>query len=203
MATQTDALSNVYARSLYELAHEAGGLEKIFEVAGELEQICELARGDRAFAEFLASPIIEKGRRGETLGRVFRDQVTDLTLRFLLVVNAKGRLDHLESINAAYDRLVQAAHDRIEVDVFTAHAVNAAEQQAIADAIGKALGKEPVVHQYTDPSMIGGIKLRIGDRLIDGSVATRLRRLRHNLMTSGGASVRERLGRIIEEGDVA
>ena len=200
MATQVDALSNVYARSLYELAEQAGGLDKIFEVAGELEQICELARGDQTFAEFLASPIIEKVKRGETLGRIFRDKVTDLTLRFLLVVNEKDRLGHLETINAAYDHLVQAAHDRIEVDVFTAHAIDADEQKAISERIQAAIGKEPVLHAYTDARMIGGLKLRIGDRLIDGSVATRLRRLRHNLITSGGTTVRERIDRIIEEG---
>jgi len=198
-----DALANVYARSLYELAEQAGGLDKIFEVAGELEQICELARGDAAFAEFLASPIIEKARRGATLGRIFRDQVTDLTLRFLLVVNQKGRLGHLESINTAYDQLVQAAHDRIEVDVITAHAIDAGEQAAIAARIKTAIGKEPVLHPYTEPGMIGGLKLRIGDRLIDGSVATRLRRLRQSLMTSGSTIVRERFDRIIEEGGTA
>ena len=203
MPTHADALSIVYARSLYELAEQAGGLDKIFEIAGELEQICELARGDGAFAEFLASPIIEKGRRTEALGQIFRDQVTDLTLRFLLVVNEKGRLGHLESINAAYDQLVQSAHDRIEVDVFTAEAIDDAKRQAITDRIRKALGKEPVLHPYTDPTMIGGLKLRIGDRLIDGSVATRLRRLRQNLQTHGGTVVRDRIDRIIEDGDAA
>ena len=47
--------------------------------------------------------------------------------------------------------------------------------------------------------MIGGLKLRIGDQLIDGSVASRLRRLRQNLLTSGGSAIRNRLGRIIED----
>lgn len=194
-----DALAHVYARSLYELAEQAGGLDKIFEVGAELEQICELARADKAFAEFLGSPIIAKGRRGEALGSIFRDQVTDLTLRFLLVVNEKGRLGHLEPINSAFDQLVQAAHDRVEVDVFTAQPIDAGEQQAIADRIKAAIGKEPVLHPYTDPGMIGGIKLRIGDRLIDGSVATRLRRLRHTMHSSGGAAVRGRFDRIIQE----
>lgn len=196
----SDALARIYARSLYELADEAGGRAKIFEIAGELEEICELARADRVFAEFLASPIIERHRRGEALGRIFRDRVTDLALRFLLVVNDKGRLSHLEHINAAFDRLVQRAHDRVEVDVFTVTPLEDEQVRAIGEKIRTAIGKEPVIHPYTDRTMLGGLKLRIGDQLIDGSVATRLRRLKQRFATSGSAAVRARFDRIVEDG---
>ena len=199
MVTQSDALSQIYARSLYELAEEAGGLPKIFEVAGELEEICELARGDGSFNEFLASPIIDHERRAEALGRIFQDRITDLTLRFLLVVNDKGRLGHLEAINEAFDRLVQVAHDRVEVDVFTVGSLEEEQLALIRARIQSKLGREPVLHCYTDESMIGGIKLRIGDRLIDGSLATRLRRMRQSLLTSGKLAIRERFDRIIED----
>ncbi len=195
----SDALAQIYARSLYELADEAGGRDKIFEIAGELEEVCELGRGNRQFAEFLASPVIDRHKRGDALGRVFRDRVTDLTLRFLLVVNDKGRLGHLEHINTAFDRLVQAAHDRIEVDVFTAAPLGDEQVRAIAGKIRAALGKEAVLHPYTDRAMLGGLKLRIGDQLIDGSVSTRLRRIRQRLATSGNAKIRERFDRIIED----
>jgi F-type H+-transporting ATPase subunit delta len=200
MATQTDALAQIYAHSLYELADEAGGAEKIFEVAAELEQVCELARGDKSFAEFLASPIIDCKRRGAALGAIFRDQITDLTLRFLLVVNDKGRLAHLESMNTALDRIVQEAHGRIEVDVYTAEPVADATLETIRGRVQTALGREPVLHPYTDRSMIGGLKLRIGDQLVDGSVATRLRRVRHDMLSKGGAMVRDRIDKIVDEG---
>ncbi len=199
MVTHSDALSQIYARSLYELAEEAGGLPKIFEVAGELEEICELAREDGSFDEFLASPIIDRGRRAEALGRIFQDRITDLTLRFLLVVNDKGRLGHLEAINEALDRLVQIAHGRVEVDVFTAGSLEEEQLALIRARIQSKLGREPILHCYTDESLIGGIKLRIGDRLIDGSLATRLRRIRQRLLTSGKLAIRERFELIIED----
>ena len=199
MVTQSDALSEIYARSFYELAEEAGGLPKIFEVAEELEGICELARADVRFNEFLASPIIDRGRRAEALGRIFQDRITDLTLRFLLVVNDKGRLGHLEAINEALDRLVQGAHDRVEVDVFTVGSLEEEELASIRARIQSKLGREPVLHCYTDESMIGGIKLRIGDRLIDGSLSTRLRRMQESLLTAGKLAIRERYDRIIED----
>ena len=104
MTRHTDALSAMYARSLYELAEEAGGRDKILEVADEIEQVCELAVDDRAFREFLGSPIVERGRRGDALRNIFRERVTDLVLRFLLVLNDRGRLGHLEAIGDAVYR---------------------------------------------------------------------------------------------------
>ena len=203
MTPHTDAVAQVYARSLYELADQAGGREKILEVGQELEQICELARGERALREFLASPIVDEKRRAESMGRMFADRITDLTLRFLLVLNAKGRLSHLEVIGEAFDQLVHAEFGRIEVDVYTAGSIAPEQLEAIKQRIGQTLGKEAVLYPYEDPAMIGGIKLRIGDQLIDGSVATRLRRMKQSLRTgssSGGSHLGERLSRFIEEG---
>jgi len=198
MPEQADAIAKVYARSLYELAESAGGLDKITEIGDELEQICELARGDRAFRELLASPIIDGTKRGETIARIFRDNVSDLTLRFLLVLNDKRRLGHLERVNTAYDQLIQEAYGRVEVDVFTAAPLADHVKSAIADRIRVAIGREPVLHAYTDPTMLGGIRLRLGDQLIDGSVASRLARLRHSILSTGGSRLREEAARIIE-----
>jgi F-type H+-transporting ATPase subunit delta len=199
MATHTDAVATIYARSLYSLAEEAGGKDKLVEIGDELEQVCELARADRNLREFLASPIIDINARAKALRDIFADRITDLTLRFLLVLNKKRRLAHLEQINEAYSSMLQEAFGRIEVDVWTPGELGQPQREAIADRIRSRLGKEPVVHGYTDPSMIGGIRLRIGDQLIDGSVATRLRRLRHNLATHGNAMIRERIDQIIEQ----
>lgn len=196
----SDALAQVYAKSLFELAQEAGGHEKIEEVNDELEQICELMRGDKAFREFLASPVIEEGKRQGSLQRVFSDRVTDLTLRFLLVLNERKRLGHLESIADAFSHLVQDAFGRVEVDVFTASPLEPNQREQLAQRVREAIGREPVLHPYTDPSLIGGIRLRIGDQLIDGSVRTSLRRLRQTLLTSGGAALRERIAGVIDEG---
>ena len=201
MTRHTDALSGVYARSLYELAQDAGGRDKIVEIADEIEQVCELARGNRGFREFLGSPIIDRGRRADALRGIFRERVTDLMLRYMLVLNDRGRLGHLEAIGNAYDQLVHEAFGRVEVDLFTPAPLDPGQLDAIKQRIGTALGKEPVVYAYTDPSMIGGLKLRIGDQLIDGSVAARLRRMRHRFLTTGAAALRENFDRILQDGD--
>ena len=201
MTRHTDALSAVYARSLYELAEEAGGHDKILEIADEIEQVCELAVGDRSFREFLGSPIVDRGRRGDALRNIFRERVTDLVLRFLLVLNDRGRLGHLEAIGDAYTRLVQEAFGRVEVDVFTPGPIEPDQVETLKQRIQTILGKEPVMYTYTEPAMIGGVKLRIGDQLIDGSVAARLKHIRRQFLSSGGSAVRDQFDRILDEGD--
>ena len=192
MSPNADALAKVYARSLFELATDAGGTDKLMEVADELEQICELAREDKKINLFLSSPIVDVKARGKALSAIFTNRITDLVLRFLLVLNNKGRLDRLESIETAFDQLVQEAFGRIEVDVITPVAIDAELIATIKEKISTVLGKEPILHPYVDESLLGGIKLRIGDQLIDGSVQTRLRKLSEELKNNGGAAVRER-----------
>ncbi|MDP7004782.1 MAG: ATP synthase F1 subunit delta [Phycisphaerales bacterium] len=199
MTCQTDALATVYAKSLFELASDAGGNDKIVEIADELEQVCELMRQNNEVRLFFASPIVDVSKRGEALSSIFSNRVTDLTLRFLLVLNNKGRLNHLESISASFDMLVQEAFGKVEVDLFTPIAIDALAINTIKEKVHSMLGKEPIMHPYIDKAMIGGIKLRIGDQLIDGSVQTKLRRLSESLKTSGGSSIRENFDTYLED----
>ena len=199
MNFQADALATVYAKSLFELASDAGGNDKIVEIADELEQICELTREDQGIRLFFSSPIIDVVKRGETLSSIFTNRVTDLTLRFLLVLNNKGRLNHIECINVAYDLLVQEAFGRIEVDIFTPTAIDADSINIIKEKVQAMLGKEPILHPYVDPAMLGGLKLRIGDQLIDGSVQTKLRRRSETIKNNGGTAIREHFETYLEE----
>ncbi len=196
--TQPDALASVYARGLLDLAEASGGRATIEAVQSELEDILEMARGDAKFNEFLASRVVASADRAESLKRIFQGQVNDLTLRFLLVLNRKGRLSHLVPIVGAYDALVQERFGRIEVDVLTAAPMSQDEVRHARDRLSSVLGKEVVVHPYTDSTMIGGVKFRIGDQLVDASLATRLRKLKDRLNSSGMSDVRSKIERIVE-----
>jgi F-type H+-transporting ATPase subunit delta len=198
---QPDALAEIYARSLFELAEAKGDRAQIESCAGELEDVLELARGNPRFSEFLASRVLPVAQRSTSLEKIFKGRISDLTLRFLQILNEKGRLSHLPPIHAAYDALVQRKFGRVEVDVYTASPICTDELKAIRDRLQAKLGREPIVHPYVDNHMLGGVKLQIGDTLIDGSLATRLRKFRDQLATDGTAELRARVERIIEDGD--
>lgn len=186
-----DAVARVYAQSLLELADAAGGDEKIVETGGELSVIAEMIRDDAEVAEFLRSPIVDSEKRAESLRRIFEGRVSDLVLRFMLVLNGKGRLGEFGSMVSGYDQLVNERMGRVEVDVMTVDGALAPDQLALLGEKVKAkLGQEPVFHQYADESLIGGLVLRVGDQLIDGSVRGQLRRMREELLAAGSTRVR-------------
>ncbi len=191
MNAQTDTLARIYAKSLFDLCDEAGGRDKILEVADELEQVCELIRSDASFREYLDSPVIDAARRALGIRTIFTDHITDLVMRFLLVLNTNGRLGHLESIHTAFHDLVQDAWGRVEVDCWTAMPLASEQQKLLCARLHEILGKEPVLHVWTDESLIGGIKIRIGDRLIDGSVAARLKQFEQGLKIRGNRIISE------------
>jgi F-type H+-transporting ATPase subunit delta len=195
---QPDALCQSYARALFELCMERGGRDHAEAIGSELEEILELARADAGFNEFLASRVVGVKKRREALQRILGDNCSELTLQFLLLLNRKDRLGRIMGFVAAFDSIVQHELGRIEVDIFTASPLDPSEIDAIRDQIADAVGKDVVPHPYTDPAMIGGVKLRIGDRLIDASLATRLRRVREQLGTRAVGEVRSRLDRIID-----
>jgi F-type H+-transporting ATPase subunit delta len=194
---QPDALALVYARTLMDLVESKGGREAVRETQAELEEIVELARANKAFGEFLASRVIATGKRGSSLRKILDGRVSDVTVRFLLVLNSKGRLSHLSAISAGFDQLAQEKFGRVEVDVYTAAPIDQGTQSRIRDGLESALKKEVVLHPYTEAEMIGGIKIRVGDQFIDASVASQLRRMQDKLSNDGQAALKSRIDSIL------
>lgn len=197
--SKPDALATVYARSLFELAFEKGGQETAESIGGEIEDILEMARSSVSFSEFLASRVLGVESRDESLVKIFGGRTSPIVLHFLRLLNRKGRLNHLPPIVAAYDQIVQEHFGRVEVDVLTATPIDEGQLSLIREKLSAALGKQPVLHPYTDASMLGGLKLRIGDQLIDASVATRLANMRQRLISRGGASIRGRAAELLDD----
>ena len=190
-----DEIASVYARSLLEVCDRAGGVAAAEACASELREIAEIVRADRRFAEFLRTPIVANDKRKSALGRILRGRTSDLVFRFLMVLANHGRAGRIADVADAFDALLQERLGRVEVDVFTVDGRASEEVLATVRArVKDAFAKDAVLHQYVDPGMIGGVKLRIGDQLIDGSVATQLRNMRETVAGRGTARIRSRLG---------
>jgi F-type H+-transporting ATPase subunit delta len=196
----SDALSKVYAEALFEMAEAEGGRERLESLAGELDELVELTRAEAQLSEFMASQIVAKKDRERSLREIFGGRVSDLLLNFLLVLNHKERLNLLLPIVTSYQELVQERFGRVEIDVFTRFALSQEAVERIRGRLQEAMQREPVLHAYTDEEMIGGVRMRVGDKLIDGSIATRLRRMRDLLTSEGAALMGTRYERAFEDG---
>lgn len=194
-----DAVDKVYATSLFELAEKQGGRGALESLASECEELANLIREHRQLAEFFNSRIIPLRDKDRCIRTIFAGRISDLLLRFLLVLNRKERVNRTLSILTACDQLMQERFGKIEVDLYTRFPMPAEQVDAIRRRLQETLQREPIVHTYLDEQMIGGIKMQVGDKLIDASVATQLRRMRERLVEDGAAKVRAKADRIIEE----
>ncbi len=199
MNQHTDALANIYAKSLIDLADEQGGRDLINEVGDELREIVRLADEDRRFNEFLSSVIVPTSERAQSLRNIFSGRITDLTLRFLLVVNRKGRLGHLRQIARAFKTLREEKFGYVAVALTTARDLTGEQVLSITNRLRDALKREPIIPTTVNPGLIGGMKVQIGDQLIDASVASRLRRMRERLAESGTQTIRDRAEHLITD----
>ncbi len=103
---------------------------------------------------------------------------------FLGVVNNKGRTRLLGSIAQAYNDLLDEQKGNVEVDVTVAQRLTGDQLEQVRQRVGAALGRNAVVHQYVDENIIGGLVLRVEDRLIDASVRYQLEALRERLLAA-------------------
>jgi F-type H+-transporting ATPase subunit delta len=178
---RNSAVGAAYAKPLLELANEQKQAEAVGQ---ELRGLRELVESNPIFAEFLSNPGVGEAERGEAIGRVFGGRASPLLMNFLRVLNARGRLGILPQASQAYDDLLDQLFGKVEVDVTVAHRLSADELEQVRRRVGEALGKEAVVHQYVDESIIGGLVLRVQDRLIDASVRSQLRAMREQMLAA-------------------
>ena len=184
----TSSIDRVYALALMELGQHAGTLD---ELVDEMAQLQKLLGGVSNLQNLLSSPALGKTRRSEIIDRVFRGRVSDLLYRFLQVLNQKGRLATLPSVARSFENLIDEKRGVVEVDAHVAQQLDQNQTDKIAQHIGAFLGSQVVLHQHVDHNLIGGLVLRIGDKLIDGSVATRLRSIQRQLVHAGQEQSRQ------------
>lgn len=167
-----------YAGALLALARKAG------DVPGWGRMIRELAdavANDRQLGAFLESPRVSTEHKNAALGRALQDRYPRLFVRFLQALVSKGRQKALGAVAGEYAALVDEAEGRVHAEVTLAAAPSDAELDALSRQLSRRLGKQVVPHVRVNPAIIGGVVVRVGDTVMDGSVRRKLGRLRVQL----------------------
>ena len=180
-ASATNPTAVAYARSLLELANERNQAD---EIGQEMAGIRDILAEQPSFAAFLADPGIGGTERTATLDKVFKGRVSPLVSNFLGVVNTHGRMRMLGPIAQAFVDLLDEQRGNVEVDVTVAQRLSPDQLEQVRQRVSQALGKNAVVHQYVDENIIGGLVLRVEDRLIDASVKYQLEAMRERLLAA-------------------
>jgi len=173
-----------YAEALV-LAGEASGGAQTIERFGELlDAVAGAVRSDERIAVALDSPRVAKSTKADLLARALTGAAAPEFVRFLQAVVRRGRQGLLDEISSEYQTLVDLKLNRVHAGVTLAKSPDEKLQQEIVTRLQRALGKDVRAHFRTDGGILGGVVVRVGDRVYDGSVRRRLTELRRRLLAT-------------------
>jgi F-type H+-transporting ATPase subunit delta len=174
-------VSRNYAETLLELARRAEDLagwgKLIQDVANAMED-------DATLRLFLESPKVSEAQKSAVITEALSDRVPRHFLRFLLAMIRKRRQMLIPEIATEYFNLVDQSEGRIHANVTVARESTESERNAIAEQLSKVLGKQAVLHVNVNPAILGGVIVKVGDTVMDGSVRRKLATLRGRILST-------------------
>jgi F-type H+-transporting ATPase subunit delta len=177
MARPTTAARR-YAEAAFELARRDGTLDRW---QADLRLTAEVAANPDA-ARVVDNPAIPITSRRDVVTRLLGPRISPQALNLTLLLAQRGRFSTAPAVAAEYKRLLDRERDVVTATVASAVPLEPAELEAIAARVREMTGSRAEVAAVVDPALIGGLTVRIGDRLIDASVRGRLERLRDRIV---------------------
>ena len=169
-------LAKRYARAFFDIAVEEG---KIEDYGRELAAFASLIVQNKALQEFLANPIFElKSKKNVIEELLGRTQISGRTANFLRLLVDKQRINFLGEIENAYREFMDKSLKKVRVSVKTPYPLTSELEGALKQRVAEMTGKEVEMTVEDDASLIGGLIVRVGDTMYDGSIKTQLGNMR-------------------------
>jgi len=148
-----------------------------------LDAVADAIQADERIAMALESPRVSKAVKGQILERALKGEAPPEFVRFLQAVVRRGRQGLLAEIAQEYQVLLDVKLNRVHAGVTLANEADARTQKQVIDRLTQALGREVRAYFRSDPRILGGVVVRVGDRIFDGSVRRRLTALQRRMLT--------------------
>lgn len=172
-----------YATALYNLANDQWLLD---QVAANLRSLRAMLAESADLRRFISSPAVSRADLGRGIAALAaRAEFVPLTAHFLGVLAANRRLSAVGEIASAYLDRLAAARGQVTADVISAYALSDADISALQVALGNSTGKAVTVEATVDPAILGGLVVRVGSKMIDSSLKTKLQRLKLSMKGVG------------------
>jgi F-type H+-transporting ATPase subunit delta len=174
--TGAAGLAERYAAALFELADERGLLDG---VAGDLRELRAMLAGSADLVRLIRSPVLRRGEQGDAVAALAeRAGLSPLTRDFLGIVARNRRLFAVPEMIEAYLKKLADRRGEVTAEVTVAQPLDAARQAALLEQLRRAVGARVAVDVRIDPRLLGGMIVKVGSRMVDASLASRLQRLR-------------------------
>jgi len=180
----SQAVARVYAEALLDMA-EAGesDLGKIVDDLRAVQNVSEVAQD---FGRFFSSPKLDVGHKKQIINELFEGKIGREVMGLIHVLIDKRREPVFNNIVAEFERYKDIREGRIHAYATVARELEEDQLGHLTRSLEEISGKKVVVHQKVDPRVIGGLIVKMGDHIIDGSLRRRLDRLRRGMVAAQG-----------------
>jgi F-type H+-transporting ATPase subunit delta len=173
---RNSGLAGRYALALFELAQEQKSVEAVERDFAALQKLVDESPD---LAHLVRAPVFSRETQAKGIDAVLRRmEASPLTGRFVLLLASKRRLFALADMIRAFQSLVAAQRGEIAATVTSAHPMSDAQTAELKAILKSKLGREPRLESKVDPSLLGGLVVKVGSRMIDSSLRTKLNGLR-------------------------
>ena len=174
-------LDRRYALALYEVAEEKN---KVEEYLNDLREICDIIYGNNELYEIIKHPQISTVRKKKTFRNIFEGKIDDELLSFLMVLIEKDRILYLREKLKEMEKIHLDKLNVLQGIVKTTIPLEEYEYNSLVEKLEKKYNKDIILKKIIDPEILGGIYVRIGNDIIDGTVKTRLEDLKKLMLTT-------------------
>ncbi len=178
--TESMTIASRYAAAMFALADAEGTSEPI---AQELNTIAAAMQNDPALANFLKNPLVDRATKAQALSEIAK-KAAKLTRQSLSTLAEQGRAELLPYVAQAFASLVAKGKGELVAEITSARPLTAAMEKQIADALKKATGKTVKMEMSIDPSVLGGVRVKLGSQLMDATLSGALSRMKTNLLNA-------------------
>jgi len=173
-----ELVAKTYSEALFAVAKEDGSIETIFE---EFKSVVAIFNNEPTFYDLYQAPVINNEERKSMVKEVFEGKISPELLNFMLVLIDKGRTTQFTRIFKAFNELYDDYKGYLNVTVESAIELKEEEQEALKHQLDKLTGKDCKLTAIVEPSIIGGMVVKVGDKIIDGSIQSKLKGLHDSL----------------------
>ncbi|MCE5198457.1 MAG: F0F1 ATP synthase subunit delta [Armatimonadota bacterium] len=168
-----------YASALFGAASQ---LDVVDRVESDLGLVSYVMETSPRLKETVESPVVPADKKRAILRDIFAEEVHSITLSYLYLLVDKRREEAILATESEYVTLANEARGIVAADVTTAVHLDPAEEQALSNKLAKMTGKSIHLNKFVDAAVIGGMVVKIGDRVIDGSIRGQLAELKERLL---------------------
>ena len=177
MAAESTTVARPYAEAVFKRAVESDSLDTWSDTVEFLSTVVK----DPAVSGLLVNPKVTMASKQELMLDIGSEQLNEEGQNLTKLLLENGRMSVLPEIAELFNQLKSEHEGAIDVEVASAYAVSAAQEAALAAALKKKLGRDVRIISVKDPELIGGVRVRAGDLVIDGSIQGQLSQLANEL----------------------